>query len=100
MQVPSFHRLSHKYKSLIIDSLSVDFQFSQFLQAANPRARACESETQQKSSTHSESVTGLEPLFGKTIVVVNTKFGLVWTNPLGRGCNRIRDESSFSISVR
>eukprot|EP00913_Durusdinium_trenchii_P029518 g27670.t1 len=31
--VPSFHRLSAKYKSLIIDSLSVDFQFSQFLQA-------------------------------------------------------------------
>lgn len=31
--VPSFNRLSAKYKSLIIDSLGVDFQFSQFLQA-------------------------------------------------------------------
>eukprot|EP00435_Cladocopium_sp_Y103_P056204 s102_g18.t2 len=31
--VPSFNRLSAKYKSLIIDSLCVDFQFSQFLQA-------------------------------------------------------------------
>jgi len=33
--VPSFMRLSPKYKSLVIDSLSVDFQFSQFLQAEN-----------------------------------------------------------------
>lgn len=33
--VPSFMRLQQKYKSLIIDSLSVDFQFSQFLQAEN-----------------------------------------------------------------
>jgi len=31
--VPSFQRLPMKYKSLIMDSLSVDFQFSQFLQA-------------------------------------------------------------------
>jgi len=33
--VPSFLRLSRKYQQLIIDSLSVDFQFSQFLQAEN-----------------------------------------------------------------
>jgi len=33
--VPSFMRLSAKYRNLIIDSLSVDFQFSQFLQAEN-----------------------------------------------------------------
>lgn len=31
--VPSFHRLSANYKSLIIHSLSIDFQFNQFLQA-------------------------------------------------------------------
>jgi len=31
--VPSFQRLPPKYKTLIMDSLSVDFQFSQFLQA-------------------------------------------------------------------
>mmetsp|Transcript_26095 Transcript_26095/g.66577 ORF Transcript_26095/g.66577 Transcript_26095/m.66577 type:complete len:448 (+) Transcript_26095:1-1344(+) len=33
--VPSFMRLPAKYRNLIIDSLSVDFQFSQFLQAEN-----------------------------------------------------------------
>jgi len=33
--VPSFKRLPGKYQTLIIDSLSVDFQFSQFLQAEN-----------------------------------------------------------------
>eukprot|EP00929_Paragymnodinium_shiwhaense_P063871 TRINITY_DN31960_c0_g3_i1.p1 TRINITY_DN31960_c0_g3~~TRINITY_DN31960_c0_g3_i1.p1 ORF type:complete len:3687 (+),score=983.36 TRINITY_DN31960_c0_g3_i1:94-11154(+) len=33
--VPSFSRLSGKYRSLIIDSLSVDFRFGQFLQAEN-----------------------------------------------------------------
>lgn len=31
--VPSFSRLSSKYQRLIVDSLSVDFQFQQFLQA-------------------------------------------------------------------
>jgi len=31
--VPSFARLDRKYQHLIVDSLSVDFQFSQFLQA-------------------------------------------------------------------
>jgi len=31
--VPSFWRLSNKYQKLIVDSLSVDFQFSQFLHA-------------------------------------------------------------------
>lgn len=31
--VPSFQRLSEKWQALIVDSLSVDFQFSQFLQA-------------------------------------------------------------------
>jgi len=31
--VPSFHRLSNKYRDLIVDSLRVDLQFSQFLQA-------------------------------------------------------------------
>lgn len=31
--VPSFYGLSTKYQKLIVDSLSVDFQFSQFLQA-------------------------------------------------------------------
>jgi len=33
--VPSYARLSPKYQKLIMDSLSVDFQFSQFLQAEN-----------------------------------------------------------------
>jgi len=33
--VPSFSRLEHKYQQLIVDSLSVDFEFSQFLQAEN-----------------------------------------------------------------
>jgi hypothetical protein len=33
--VPSFNRLSQRYQKLIADSLSVDFQFSQFLQAEN-----------------------------------------------------------------
>lgn len=33
--VPSFSRLSQKYKDLVVDSLSVDFEFSQFLQAEN-----------------------------------------------------------------
>jgi len=33
--VPSFMRLSPKYQTLIIDSLSVDFEFGQFLQAEN-----------------------------------------------------------------
>jgi len=33
--VPSFSGLSPKYQKLIVDSLSVDFQFSQFLQAEN-----------------------------------------------------------------
>jgi hypothetical protein len=33
--VPSFSRLPEKYQKLISDSLSVDFQFSQFLQAEN-----------------------------------------------------------------
>eukprot|EP00929_Paragymnodinium_shiwhaense_P063873 TRINITY_DN31960_c0_g4_i1.p1 TRINITY_DN31960_c0_g4~~TRINITY_DN31960_c0_g4_i1.p1 ORF type:complete len:3718 (+),score=1051.51 TRINITY_DN31960_c0_g4_i1:107-11260(+) len=36
--VPSFSRLDAKYKQLIVDSLSVDFQFSQFLQAENTPA--------------------------------------------------------------
>merc|ERR1719203_1117153 len=36
--VPSFSRLSKKYQRLILDSLSVDFQFSQFLQAENTPA--------------------------------------------------------------
>merc|ERR1719221_1797209 len=31
--VPSFERLSKKYKKLILDSLNVDFEFSHFLQA-------------------------------------------------------------------
>lgn len=31
--VPSFSRLCEKYQLLIVDSLSVDFEFSQFLQA-------------------------------------------------------------------
>jgi hypothetical protein len=33
--VPSFARLDDKWKALIVDSLSVDFQFSQFLQGEN-----------------------------------------------------------------
>jgi len=33
--VPSFARLSQKYRDLIIDSIGVDFSFSQFLQAEN-----------------------------------------------------------------
>lgn len=33
--VPSFSRLPPKYRSLIVDSLSVDFRFNQFLQAEN-----------------------------------------------------------------
>lgn len=36
--VPSFHRLSNRYQRLIIDSLNVDFQFSQFLQGENTPA--------------------------------------------------------------
>jgi len=36
--VPSFSRLDKKYQALIVDSLNVDFQFSQFLQAENTPA--------------------------------------------------------------
>jgi hypothetical protein len=36
--VPSYQRLPEKYKKLIRDSLSVDFQFSQFVQAENVAA--------------------------------------------------------------
>merc|ERR1719454_2863991 len=36
--VPSFSRLEDKFKQLIVDALSVDFQFSQFLQAENTPA--------------------------------------------------------------
>jgi len=36
--VPSFSRLSDKYQRLIVDSLRVDFQFSQFLMAENVAA--------------------------------------------------------------
>lgn len=54
--VPSFSRLNEKYKQLIIDSLSVDFQFSQFLKAENVAANL--GVVQDKLKTHDEDSFG------------------------------------------